>query len=108
MGNGVMAIGPQLPRPSSTLPEQTIDAVGGPSAARRKADAAPAGAGSQQLTQTGTHRDISESQTLKLYLAVRKHERKYKWSSASHRNHSPLRDLGRKETAGALRIIPGR
>src|SRR5215470_11238597 len=25
MGNGVMAIGPQLPRPSSTLPPETID-----------------------------------------------------------------------------------
>jgi len=24
MGNGVMAIGPQLPRPSSTLPQETI------------------------------------------------------------------------------------
>ena len=43
--------------------EQTIDAVAGPSAAGRKADAAPAGAGSQQLTQTGTHRDFSEPDT---------------------------------------------
>ena len=39
--------------------EQTIDAVGGPSAARRKADAAPAGAGSLQLTVGDIQRNAS-------------------------------------------------
>jgi len=27
MGNGALAIGPKLPRPSSTLPQQTLRAV---------------------------------------------------------------------------------
>src|SRR5215472_10986172 len=57
------------------------------------------------LTQTGIT-EISQSQTRKSYLAEREHERKYKWSSAAHRNHLPLHDLGHNETAGALRIIP--
>ena len=50
----------------------------------------------------------SQSQTLKSYPALGVHERKSRWSSASHRNHSPPRDLGRKEKAGVLRIIPRR
>jgi hypothetical protein len=39
MGNGVMAIGPQLPRPSSTLPQEAYGRAGRGSAYRGSAEA---------------------------------------------------------------------